>query len=80
MGRNIYPLIDKILDDLDGVLDEVSKLKALRKGLVRIAAPPDGLDPLPEVIAAYGVAHPRSRSAWWTARWRRGVPRLLRRS
>ncbi|MCB1900601.1 LysR family transcriptional regulator [Cognatazoarcus halotolerans] len=59
VGRNIYPLIDKILDDLDGVLDEVSKLKALRKGLVRIAAPQLMASTLlPEVIAAYGVAHP----------------------
>ncbi|MCP5232630.1 MAG: LysR family transcriptional regulator [Zoogloeaceae bacterium] len=59
VGRSIYPLIDKILDDLDGVLDEVSNLKALRKGLVRVATPQLMASTLlPEVIAAFGEVHP----------------------
>ncbi|MDO5103503.1 MAG: LysR family transcriptional regulator [Lautropia sp.] len=39
VGAALYPLIEQILQDLDGVLDEVSNLKALKKGLVRVAAP-----------------------------------------
>ncbi|MFN3987232.1 MAG: LysR family transcriptional regulator [Rhodocyclaceae bacterium] len=59
LGRSIYPLIDKILLDLDGVLEEVANLKALKKGVVRVAAPQlMACTLLPEVIAAYGRAHP----------------------
>ena len=55
IGRGIYPLIDKILADLDGVLDEVANLKALKKGVVRVAAPQlMACTLLPEVIAALG--------------------------
>ena len=58
VGRSIYPLIDKILDDLDGVLDEVSN-PPLRKGLVRVATPQLMASTLlPEVIAAFGEVHP----------------------
>ena len=64
VGRTVYPLIDKILHDLDGVLDEVTNLKALKKGLVRVAAPQlMSCTLLPEVIAAYRAAHPDVRIA-----------------
>jgi DNA-binding transcriptional LysR family regulator len=59
IGCGVYPLIDKILLDLDGVLDEVANLKALKKGVVRIAAPQlMACTLLPEVIAAYVGEHP----------------------
>jgi DNA-binding transcriptional LysR family regulator len=59
IGRGIYPLIDKILLDLDGVLDEVANLKALKKGVVRVAAPQlMACTLLPDVIAAYGKDFP----------------------
>ena len=59
IGREIFPLIDKTLLDLDGVLEEVANLKALKKGLVRVAAPQLMASTLlPEVIAAYRAARP----------------------
>ncbi|ATE61431.1 LysR family transcriptional regulator [Thauera sinica] len=59
VGRGIYPLIDKILLDLDGVLDEVANLKALKTGVVRVAAPQlMACTLLPEVIAAFGRDFP----------------------
>lgn len=61
-GRDLYPLVDKILHDLDGVLDGVASLKSLKTGLIRIAAPQlMAATLLPEVIAAYGLAHPDIR-------------------
>ncbi len=61
-GHDLFPLVDKILHDLDGVLDEVTQLKQLKTGLVRIAAPQLMASTLlPEVIAAYGQAHPEVR-------------------
>lgn len=58
-GRQIYPLIAKTLNDLDGVIEEVTHLKALKKGSVRIAAPQlMACTLMPEVIAAYRLAHP----------------------
>lgn len=59
VGRGIYPLIDKILLDLDGVIGEVTNLKALKKGVVRVAAPQlMACTLLPEVIVAYRSEHP----------------------
>ena len=61
-GRDLFPLVDKILHDLDGVLGEVANLKSLKTGLIRIAAPQLMASTLlPEVIAAYGLAHPDVR-------------------
>lgn len=61
-GRDLFPLVDKILHDLDGVLGEVANLKSLKTGLIRIAAPQLLASTLlPEVIAAYGLAHPDVR-------------------
>lgn len=62
VGRKLYPLVDKILTDLDGVLDEVADLKHLKTGSIRIAAPQLMASALlPEVIAAYGAEHPEIR-------------------
>ncbi|MCF8178101.1 MAG: LysR family transcriptional regulator [Sulfuritalea sp.] len=59
VGQDIYPLIDKIINDLDGVLSNVADLKALKKGSIRIAAPQLMASALlPEVIAAYSAEHP----------------------
>ncbi len=59
VGLSIYPLIDKIINDLDGVLSDVAELKALNKGSIRIAAPQLMASALlPEVIAAYSAKHP----------------------
>jgi DNA-binding transcriptional LysR family regulator len=59
IGKDFFPLVDKIVQDLDRVLAEVSDFKALRKGLVRIAAPQlMACTLLPEFIAAYREEHP----------------------
>ena len=58
-GRGFVPLIDKILQDLDGVLGGIDDLKALRRGVVRVAAPQlMACTLMPEVIAAYRREHP----------------------
>ena len=62
VGRDLYPLIDKIVHDLDGVLDDVTSLKSLKTGLVRVAAPQLMASTLiPEAIAAYAREHPAVR-------------------
>ena len=38
-GREFYPLAARLLQDLDGALETMADLKALKRGLVRIAAP-----------------------------------------
>ena len=59
-GRGFYPLVDKILQDLEGVLHGIDDLKALKKGVVRIAAPQlMACTLLPEVIAAFRQEHPQ---------------------
>jgi DNA-binding transcriptional LysR family regulator len=62
VGRNLYPLVDKIINDLDGALAEVANLKALKTGSIRIAAPQLMASTLlPEVIAAYRAEHSEIR-------------------
>lgn len=62
VGHDLYPLVDKIIHDLDAVLGEVSNLKSLKTGLIRIAAPQLMASTLlPEVIATYRAAHPEIR-------------------
>lgn len=62
VGRNLYPLVEKIIHDLDGILDEVANLKDLKQGLIRIAAPQLMASTLlPEAIAAYRIEHPEIR-------------------
>lgn len=54
VGQDLYPLVDKILLDLGNVLDEAANIKALKKGLVRVAAPQLlSSTVLPEVIAQF---------------------------
>ncbi len=53
-GREFYPLASKILQDLDGALDAMADMKALKRGVVRIAAPQlMSCSVLPDVIAGF---------------------------
>ena len=59
IGRELYPLFSKMIDDLDGALNDIANHTNLRKGMVRIAAPQlMSCTMLPEAIAAYRAAHP----------------------
>jgi DNA-binding transcriptional LysR family regulator len=59
IGRELYPLFSKMIDDLDGALVDIANHTQLKKGVVRIAAPQlMSCTLLPEVIAAYRVAFP----------------------
>ena len=59
LGRELYPLFDKMIQDLDGAMLDIANRKALKTGMVRIAAPQMmSCTLLPEVIAAYRLAHP----------------------
>jgi DNA-binding transcriptional LysR family regulator len=59
IGRELYPLFSKMIDDLDGALNDIANHTKLKKGMVRIAAPQlMSCTLLPEVIAAYRAAHP----------------------
>jgi DNA-binding transcriptional LysR family regulator len=58
-GREFYPLVARLLQDLDGALDTISDLKLLKRGLVRIAAPQlMSASVMPEIIAAFGKEYP----------------------
>lgn len=62
VGRGLHPVVEKILHDLDDALVKVADLKALRGGVVSVAAPQLLASALlPEVIAAYGREHPQVR-------------------
>lgn len=59
IGRELYPLFSKMIDDLDGALHDVANHTKLKKGMVRIAAPQlMACTLLPEVIKAYREAYP----------------------
>lgn len=59
VGRELYPLFDKMLQDLDGAMADIASRKALKKGIVRVAAPQMlSCTLLPEVIASYREAYP----------------------
>lgn len=59
IGRELYPLFSKMIDDLDAALHDVANHTKLKKGMVRIAAPQlMACTLLPEVIAAYRAAYP----------------------
>ncbi|MFZ4875313.1 LysR family transcriptional regulator [Janthinobacterium sp. Mn2066] len=59
LGRELYPLFEKMIVDLDGAMAGIAQRKALKTGLVRIAAPQMmSCTLLPEVIAAYRELHP----------------------
>ncbi|GAB2737249.1 LysR family transcriptional regulator [Melaminivora jejuensis] len=58
-GRELYPQIEKILHDLEGVISEVGNLKALARGSVRVAVPQLlACTLLPEVMADFHAQHP----------------------
>jgi DNA-binding transcriptional LysR family regulator len=60
LGRELYPLFDKMIQDLDAAMLDIAGRKALGKGLVRMAAPQMmACTLLPEVIAAYRLVHPQ---------------------
>src|SRR5690606_17380535 len=62
VGRDLYPLVEKILNALDRVMDEVAQRQELKTGVVRIAAPQlMASTSLPEIIAAYAAARPGIR-------------------
>lgn len=59
VGRELYPLFEQMLQDLDGAMADIASRKALKKGLVRVAAPQlMACTLLPAVIAAYRAAYP----------------------
>lgn len=59
IGRELYPLFSKMIDDLDGALHDVANHTKLKKGMVRVAAPQlMACTLLPEVIAAYRAEYP----------------------
>jgi DNA-binding transcriptional LysR family regulator len=58
-GREFYPLAQKILQDLDGALDTIADIKALKRGVVRIAAPQLlSCSVLPDVMAGFAKENP----------------------
>lgn len=59
VGRELYPLFTQMIQDLDGAMADIASRKALKKGLVRVAAPQMlACTLLPEVMAAYRAVHP----------------------
>ncbi len=59
VGREFYPLVDKLVRDLDGALGEINSLKALKRGVVRIAVPQlIACTLLPPAITEYGKRYP----------------------
>lgn len=59
VGREFVPAMQRILQDLDGVLGSIDDLKALRRGVVRVAAPQLlACTLLPDVMAAWRSDHP----------------------
>ena len=59
IGRELYPLFSKMIDDLDGALSDIANHTKLKKGMVRIAAPQlMSCTMLPQVIAAYRAEYP----------------------
>jgi DNA-binding transcriptional LysR family regulator len=59
IGRELQPLFAKMIDDLDGAMQDIASRTALKKGVVRVAAPQlMSCTLLPEVIAAYRRVHP----------------------
>lgn len=62
IGESLYPMLDGLLHDLDGVLSRVGKERSLGIGVVRVAASQLLASTLmPELIAAYQAEHPAIR-------------------
>lgn len=58
-GREFYPLARKVLQDLDGALETMADLQALKKGVVRLAVPQLlACTVLPEAMAGFAQAYP----------------------
>lgn len=58
-GREFHPLARKVLQDLDGALETMADLKALKKGVVRLAVPQLlACTVLPEAMADFAQRHP----------------------
>ena len=59
VGAAFEPMVRRVLADLDEALKNITNLKELRRGLVRVAAPETlSCTLLPELIAGYGQRHP----------------------
>ena len=59
VGRELTPLFEKMLQDLDRAMADIASRKALKQGIVRIAAPQMlSCTLLPEAIAAYRARYP----------------------
>ncbi|NOJ44383.1 LysR family transcriptional regulator [Bradyrhizobium australiense] len=59
VGETFAPMARRVLSNLDEALDNLTNLKELRRGLVRVAAPETlSCTLLPELIAAYNTSHP----------------------
>jgi DNA-binding transcriptional LysR family regulator len=72
VGETFAPMARRVLSSLDEALDNLTNLKELRRGLVRVAAPETlSCTLLPELIAGYNNSHPASTSASTTCRSRR---------
>lgn len=59
LGRELTPLFEKLLQDLDHAMADIASRKALKHGVVRVAAPQMlSCTLLPEALAAYRARHP----------------------
>ena len=59
VGETFAPMARRVLSSLDEALDNLTNLKELRRGLVRVAAPETlSCTLLPELIAGYSDSHP----------------------
>ncbi len=59
-GSELHPRIEKIMQDLATVIDEVGHIKALHRGVVRIAAPQlMSSTILPKLMAQFQTQHPQ---------------------
>src|SRR5215203_1973265 len=59
VGESFAPMARRVLSSLDEALDNLTNLKELRRGLVRVAAPETlSCTLLPELIAGYNTSHP----------------------
>ncbi|MCC6890395.1 MAG: LysR family transcriptional regulator, partial [Hyphomicrobiales bacterium] len=59
VGQAFEPMVRRVLSNLDEALANLTNLKDLRRGLVRVAAPETlSCTLLPELIAGYGRRHP----------------------
>src|SRR5690606_16393892 len=59
VGTAFEPMVRRVLADLDEALANVTNLKELRRGLVRVAAPETlSCTPLPALTAGSGERHP----------------------